>query len=46
MARGVDITFVVSEENKQQTQAKTAYTRLRAVVERAEKEQDGARCCC
>ena len=36
MARGVDITFVVSEENKQQTQAKTAYTKLRAVVERAE----------
>lgn len=39
MARGVDITFVVSEENKQQTQAKTAYTRLRAVVERAEKNK-------
>ena len=39
MARDVDITFVVSEENKQQTQAKTAYTRLRAVVERAEKDK-------
>ena len=40
MAREVDISFIVSEDTKNETNAKSTYTRLRAMVSRAEENKE------